>query len=120
MTIKFNETTKRWNLGDITSEQLLAIVKGTALLAGRNDHPYHKAKEVAGFFKEKLYSTPMKNRRQHFKIWAKERTTGQIITPEYVGYKSRTEVIEFFGLEEPYIEWYEIAEVTNEDITPKQ
>lgn len=54
--------------------------------------------------------------RKHFKIRAKERTTGQIVTPEYVGNKTREQVIEFFGLEEPDIEWYEISEV---EIAPK-
>lgn len=51
-------------------------------------------------------------KRRHFKIRAKERTTGQIVTPEYIGYKTRDEIIEFFGLEEPDIEWYEITETT--------
>ena len=54
--------------------------------------------------------------RKHFKIRTKERTTGQIVTPEYVGNKTREQVIEFFGLEEPDIEWYEISEV---EIDPK-
>ena len=49
--------------------------------------------------------------RKHFKIRVKERTTGQIVTPEYVGYKTREQVIKFFGLKEPDIEWYEITEV---------
>lgn len=46
----------------------------------------------------------------HFKIRAKERITGRIVTPEYIGSKTRAEIIEFFGLEEPDIEWYEITE----------
>lgn len=50
--------------------------------------------------------------RKHFKIRAKERTTGQIVTPEYVGNKTREQVIEFFGLEEPDIERYEIEEIS--------
>lgn len=49
--------------------------------------------------------------RRHFKIRCKERTTGQILTPEYTGYKNREQIIEFFGLEEPDIEWYEIEEI---------
>lgn len=57
-------------------------------------------------------------KRRHFKIRAKERTTGQIVMPEFIGYKSQNEVIEFFGLEEPDIEWYEITEVTQEETTP--
>lgn len=59
-------------------------------------------------------------KRRHFKIRAKERTTGQIVTPEFIGYKSQNEVIEFFGLEEPDIEWYEITEVSQEETTPKK
>lgn len=113
MTIKFDETTKRWTLGDIAVGQLLAIVKGTALLASHKNNPYEEAKEIDEFFEKKLYSLPeIKKRRRHFKIRARERTTGQIVTPEYIGYKTRDEIIEFFGLEEPDIEWYEITETT--------
>lgn len=57
-------------------------------------------------------------KRRHFKIRAKERTTGQIVTPEFIDYKTRSEVIEFFGLEEPDIEWYEITEVPQDETTP--
>lgn len=61
-------------------------------------------------------------KRRHFKIRAKERTTGQIVTPEFVGYKTCNEVIEFFGLEEPDIEWYEITEqpYDKNNINPKK
>ncbi len=117
MTIKFNETTKRWELGDIADGQLLAIVKGTALLASRKNHPYQEAEEVSEFFTTELYTPKPMNKRRHFKIRAKERTTGQIVTPEYIGYKNRAEIIEFFGLEEPDIEWYDITEVTKEETT---
>lgn len=57
-------------------------------------------------------------KRRHFKIRAKERTTGQIVTPEFIGNKTQAEVIEFFCLEEPDIEWYEITEV--EETTPNK
>jgi len=121
MTIKYDETTKRWTLGDIAVGQLLAIVKGTALLASRKDNPYEEAREVDEFFERKLNSLPeMKNRRKHFKIRAKERPTGKIVTPEFIGYKTQAEVIEFFGLEDPDIEWYKITEVTQEETTPKK
>lgn len=46
----------------------------------------------------------------HYRIRAKERTTGRIVTPEYIGSKTRAQVIEFFGLEEPDIVWYKITE----------
>lgn len=46
----------------------------------------------------------------HYRIRAKERTTGRIVTPEYIGSKTRAQVIELFGLEEPDIEWYKITE----------
>lgn len=46
----------------------------------------------------------------HYRIRAKERTTGRIVTPEYIGSKTRAQVIEFFGLKEPDIEWFEITE----------
>lgn len=118
MTIKYDETTKRWTLSDIAVGQLLAIVKGTALLASCKNNPYEEAKKVDEFFEKKLYSLPeKKNRRRHFKIRAKERTTGQIVTPEYIGYKTRDEIIEFFGLKEADIEWYTITEVTEEELT---
>ncbi len=50
-------------------------------------------------------------KKRHWKIRLKERTTGHILTPEYIGYHNREEVIEFFGLENPDVEWYEIEEV---------
>lgn len=50
-------------------------------------------------------------KRRHFKITVKERTTRQILTPEYIGNASREQVIQFFGLEEPDIEWYKIEEI---------
>ena len=58
----------------------------------------------------------------HYKIRAKERTTGRIVTPEYIGPKTRAQVIEFFGLEEPDIEWYEITEepYDKNNINPKK
>ena len=46
----------------------------------------------------------------HYRIRAKERTTGRIVTPEYIGSKTRDQVIEFFGLKEPDIERFEITE----------
>lgn len=49
-------------------------------------------------------------KRRHFKITVKERSTGHIVTPEFIGYKTREQVIEFFGLREPDIEWYKIEE----------
>ncbi len=50
-------------------------------------------------------------KKRHWKIRLKERTTGHILTPEYIGYHNREEVIEFFGLENPDVEWYEIEDV---------
>lgn len=50
-------------------------------------------------------------KKRHWKIRLKERTTGQILTPEYIGYQDREKVIEFFGLENQDVEWYEIEEV---------
>lgn len=46
----------------------------------------------------------------HYRIRAKERTTGRIVTPEYIGSKTPAQVIDFFGLEGPDIEWFEITE----------
>mgnify|MGYP007113739400 CR=1 FL=1 len=50
-------------------------------------------------------------KKRHWKIRLKERTTGHICTPEHIGYFTREQVIEFFGLENPDVEWYEIEEV---------
>ncbi len=61
-------------------------------------------------------------KKRHWKIRLKERTTGHILTPEYIGYHNREEVIEFFGLENPDVEWYEIKEVPYKETdksTPK-
>lgn len=53
-------------------------------------------------------------KKRHWKIRLKERTTGQICTPEYSGYLDRKGIVEFFGLEEPDVEWYDIKEVPSE------
>lgn len=60
-------------------------------------------------------------KQRHFKIIAKERCTGHIVTPEYTGNKTREQVIEFFGLREPDIEWFKIEESEHDtDETTKQ
>lgn len=94
MILRYNSDTRRYSVEDLTSGQLRRLLT-----------------EIKNSIMEK---------RRHFKIRAKERTTGQIVTPEFIGYKSRNEVIEFFGLEEPDIEWYDISEVTQEETTPKK
>ncbi|MEZ3466148.1 MULTISPECIES: hypothetical protein [Muribaculaceae] len=50
-------------------------------------------------------------KKRHWKIKLRERSTGHILTPEYDGYLDRDGVIEFFGLENPDVEWYRIEEV---------
>lgn len=50
-------------------------------------------------------------KKRHWKIRLKERGADHVLTPEYIGYHDREEVIEFFGLENPEVEWYEIEEV---------
>lgn len=52
-----------------------------------------------------------KQRKRHWKITVKERATGRIFTPEYIGYSDREEMIDFFGLENPDVEWYRLEEV---------
>lgn len=47
---------------------------------------------------------------KHYKITVKEKN-GQVCHPEFKGNKTRREIIEFFGLEEPDVEWYTIEEV---------
>lgn len=115
MKVKFydNDNSKKWDLCDITTEQMIAIVNGVRLLAERKSNPYKEAGAVSRFLNDYVRGSPGKlPRRRHFKIRAKERTTGLIVTPEYIGFKTDTEIIEFFGLEEPDIEWYEIIEET--------
>lgn len=115
MRVKFYDTdnTKKWDLCDITTDQMIAIVNGARLLAERKNNPYKEAGAVSKFLNDYVRGNPGKlPRRRHFKIRAKERTTGQIVTPEYIGFKTDSEIIEFFGLEEPDIEWYEIIEET--------
>lgn len=94
MILRYNSDTRRYSVEDLTSGQLRRLLT-----------------EIKNNIMEK---------RRHFKIRAKERTTGQIVTPEFIGYKSQNEVIEFFGLEEPDIEWYEITDVSQEETTPKK
>lgn len=89
MILRYNSDTRRYSVEDLTSRQLRKLLT-----------------EIKNSVMEK---------RRHFKIRAKERTTGQIVTPEFIGNKTQAEVIEFFGLEEPDIEWYEITEVTQKE-----
>ena len=115
MKVKYYDTDniKRWDLCDLTTNQMIAVVRGVQLLADRKDNPHKEAEAVSEFLNDYVRVKPGKlPRRRHFKIRAKERTTGQIVTPEYSGFKTETEIIEFFGLEEPDIEWYEIIEET--------
>lgn len=91
MILRYNSDTRRYSVEDLTSGQLRRLLT-----------------EIKNNIMEK---------RRHFKIRAKERTTGQIVTPEFIGYKSQNEVIAFFGLEEPDIEWYTITEVTDKKLT---
>ncbi len=86
MTLSYDAMTGRYSLADLTRGQIR-----------------HLFSEI---------KNNIMTERRHFKIRAKERTTGQIVTPEYIGFKTETEIIEFFGLEEPDIEWYEIIEDT--------
>lgn len=60
-------------------------------------------------------------KKRHWKIRVKERGSDHILTPEYIGYSDREEMIDFFGLENPDVEWYEIEEVTDKEnnATPK-
>lgn len=92
MILRYNSDTRRYSVEDLTSGQLRKLLT-----------------EIKNSVMEK---------RRHFKIRAKERTSGQIVTPEFIGYKTQAEVIKFFSLEDPDIEWYEITEV--EEVTPNK
>lgn len=59
-------------------------------------------------------------KKRHWKVRLKERASEHILTPEHIGYLSREQVIEFFGLEEPDIEWYDIEEVPYKENQPNQ
>lgn len=52
---------------------------------------------------------------RYWKVEAKEKYSDMILHPELHGYYDRNDVIEFFGLNEPDIEWYNITEYNNED-----
>lgn len=53
-----------------------------------------------------LSMKPIKN----YKVTVKEVGRMAPLTTEYVGPKDRQEVIEFFGLNKPDVEWYELEE----------
>lgn len=44
-------------------------------------------------------------------VEAKEKYSDSILCPELQGYYDRNDVIKFFGLNEPDIEWYKITEI---------
>ncbi len=75
MTLSYDARTGRYSLADLTRGQIR-----------------HLFSEI---------KNNIMTERRHFKIRAKERTTGQIVTPEYIGFETETEIIEFVGLEEP-------------------
>lgn len=49
--------------------------------------------------------------RKHYKITIKEAGLENPIVTEYVGDIDRKNLIEFFGLKEPDVEWYQIKEL---------
>jgi hypothetical protein len=53
----------------------------------------------------------MDNEYKHWKVEAKEKFSDNILKPELHGYYSREDVIKFFGLDQPDIEWYNITEI---------
>ena len=50
---------------------------------------------------------------RHWKVQIKECGNNHILTPELVGDYDEQYCIEFFGLDEPDVEWYKLEEVTN-------
>lgn len=51
---------------------------------------------------------------RHFKATIKE-TSGHILHPEYFGDVDKEFLINFWGCNEPDVEWYIIEEVTDDD-----
>lgn len=51
----------------------------------------------------------------HYEIEMKEVGKDHILHPSHTGYLTREEVIKFFGLNEPDVEWYKIKETKIED-----
>lgn len=46
---------------------------------------------------------------KHWKITIKERG-GALLTPESYGEQTREDIVSFYGLDEPDVEWYRIEE----------
>ena len=58
---------------------------------------------------QKVFCLSMKPIKS-YKVTVKEVGRMAPLTTEYVGSKDRQEVIEFFGLDKPDVEWYELEE----------
>lgn len=56
---------------------------------------------------------------RHFKATIKE-TSGHILHPEYFGDVDKEFLINFWGCNDPDVEWYIIEEVTNDDVDEKE
>lgn len=66
-------------------------------------------KDVAKIVKKRLNES--QDEQITWEIIYKEVNRPRPNTTSYTGYKTREEVIEFFGLEEPDVEWYEIEQI---------
>lgn len=57
----------------------------------------------------------MEKEYRRWKVEAKEKYSDSILCPELHGYYDKDDVIKFFGLDQPDIEWYRIIEDNEED-----
>lgn len=51
----------------------------------------------------------------HYRVRIKERNTPHEIETEYIGNKTRQQIIEFYGLNEPDVEYYRIEVVNDKE-----
>ena len=51
---------------------------------------------------------------KHWKATIKERNKNGLLTPSYIGNVTKEFLIDFWGLNEPDVEWYEIHEIKEE------
>lgn len=48
-----------------------------------------------------------------FQATIKERGNDHLLTPTFSGYVDRQYMIQFWGLNEPDVEWYKLEDITN-------
>jgi hypothetical protein len=49
----------------------------------------------------------------HYAVHIKEKDNEHWITTEYIGFRTREQIIEFYGLDKPDVEAYQITEIND-------